>query len=321
MINAIELSPHAEGTAYAAVTGYKLNDFAPYIYRTRNHGQRWERIDKGLPAGAFVRVVREDPVVPGLLYAGTEKGLFISWNDGGEWQAADLNLPAVPITDLRVREDALAVATQGAPSGCWMTCSSCVRPPRRIAAAAVHVYTPPAHAMGRPSNSGGGIRGRKSLTGPADLLPPRGSALDEGTALSIEIRNADGTVIRRYSSEESDHDRCLLAGMDPRSPFTLEYPAREAGLQRWDWDLHADDLPCIDGHFALRGLWRPRRGTGHVHGTCAAGRRSPRPTSRCSRTRGSTRTALRSQSWVDMQTRIAAILGGRRRARCSPQRP
>jgi photosystem II stability/assembly factor-like uncharacterized protein len=86
MINAIELSPHAEGTAYAAVTGYKLNDFAPYIYRTRNHGKRWERIDKGLPAGAFVRVVREDPVVPGLLYAGTEKGLFISWNDGGEWQ-------------------------------------------------------------------------------------------------------------------------------------------------------------------------------------------------------------------------------------------
>jgi hypothetical protein len=88
MINAIELSPHAEGTAYVAVTGYKLNDFAPYIYRTRNHGGRWERIDEGLPAGAFVRVVREDPVVPGLLYAGTEKGLFVSWNDGADWQPA-----------------------------------------------------------------------------------------------------------------------------------------------------------------------------------------------------------------------------------------
>ncbi|MEM9759896.1 MAG: glycosyl hydrolase, partial [Pseudomonadota bacterium] len=113
MVNAIELSPHAEGTALVAMTGYKFADFAPYIYRTRDHGESWERIDTGLPADAFVRVVREDPVVPGLLYAGTEKGLFVSWNDGAEWQSLDLNLPTVPVTDLRVREDALAVATQG----------------------------------------------------------------------------------------------------------------------------------------------------------------------------------------------------------------
>ncbi|MEM6641321.1 MAG: glycosyl hydrolase, partial [Pseudomonadota bacterium] len=92
MINAIELSPHAEGTAYVAVTGYKLNDFKPYIYKTTNHGARWRRIDAGLPKRAFVRVVREDPVLRGLLYAGTEKGMFVSFDDGNNWQSLDLNL-------------------------------------------------------------------------------------------------------------------------------------------------------------------------------------------------------------------------------------
>ncbi|MGB5346774.1 MAG: hypothetical protein WBN23_11465, partial [Woeseia sp.] len=105
MVNAIDLSPHAEGTAYAALTGFKLNDFKPYIYKTTNHGRTWGRIDDGIPNTAFVRVVREDPIKKGLLYAGTEKGMFVSYNDGADWQPLDLNLPAVPITDLRARAD------------------------------------------------------------------------------------------------------------------------------------------------------------------------------------------------------------------------
>jgi hypothetical protein len=192
MINAIELSPHAEGTAYVAVTGYKLNDFAPYIYRTRNHGQRWERIDKGLPEGAFVRVVREDPVVPGLLYAGTEKGLFISWNDGGDWQSADLNLPAVPITDLRVRDDALAVATQG--RAFWVLDDLFVlrQAAEADAAAPVHVYTPPALPWDGH---------RTAAAAPRAKIPRRTCRSTttsrrtwRRTALSIEILDADGTV-------------------------------------------------------------------------------------------------------------------------------
>jgi photosystem II stability/assembly factor-like uncharacterized protein len=112
-INAIEISPHDPGTVYLAVQGFKLNDFSPYIYKTTDYGKSWKRIDKGLPMDTFVRVVREDPAQQGLLYAGTEAGMFVSYNDGGSWQSLDLNLPPVPITDLTIRQDNLVAATQG----------------------------------------------------------------------------------------------------------------------------------------------------------------------------------------------------------------
>ena len=118
MINAIELSPHADGTAYLAVAAYKLNDFSPYIYKTTDYGRRWKRIDEGLPQDTFVRVVREDPLRPGQLYAGTEAGMFVSFDDGDNWHSLELNLPPVPITDLSIRQDSLVAATQG--RGFWV---------------------------------------------------------------------------------------------------------------------------------------------------------------------------------------------------------
>ena len=95
------------------MTGYKLNDYSPYIYKTTNYGKRWTRIDKGLPEDAFVRVVREDTQQEGMLFAGTESGIFISFDDGKNWQKLSLNLPPVAITDLKVKGDDLVVATQG----------------------------------------------------------------------------------------------------------------------------------------------------------------------------------------------------------------
>ena len=256
MINAIELSPHAEGTAYVAIAGYKLNDFAPYIYRTRNHGKRWERIDKGLPVGAFLRVVREDPTVAGMLYAGTEKGLFVSYNDGENWQSADLNLPAVPITDLRVREDELAVATQG--RAFWVLDDLFVlrQAAQANAQAPLHVYTPNALAMGRPTAKSNNFEGKN----PSPHLPiyyRLAEDLPEDSALSIDVLDAQGNVLRHYSHAESDHDRCRIAGMDPRRPLTLEYPSTEAGLQRWEWDLRANNVRCVDGHTLFEGYDGP----------------------------------------------------------------
>ena len=117
-INAIEVSPHDAGTVYVAVTGYKLNDFRPYIFKGTDYGRSWERIDQDLPQDNFVRVVREDPAREGLLYAGTEGGVFVSFDGGGSWQSLDLNLPPVPITDLTIRQGDLVAATQG--RGFWV---------------------------------------------------------------------------------------------------------------------------------------------------------------------------------------------------------
>ncbi|MEE4278141.1 MAG: hypothetical protein V2I82_06715 [Halieaceae bacterium] len=307
MINAVELSPHADGTAYAAVTGYKLADFAPYIYRTRDHGENWERIDAGLPDGAFVRVVREDPTVPGLLYAGTEKGLFVSWNDGANWQSLDLNLPAVPITDLRVREDALAVATQG--RAFWVLDDLFVvrQAAQADAEAPLHVYTPPALPMGRPGGSAKDFEGAN----PASGLPIHyvlAEDLPEGEALSIDILDAEGAVLRHYSSEESAHDRCRIAGMDPRRPFTISYPATDAGLQSWHWDLHENDVHCVDGHTLFEGYDGPAVGPGdYTVRVTAAGASVSRPLRVLPDPRIDA-SAAQLQEWVDTQQNIAAVL-------------
>jgi photosystem II stability/assembly factor-like uncharacterized protein len=114
-INSIEASPHAAGTAYVAATMYKWDDFRPYLYKTSDYGKSWTKIITGIPDNAFTRVIREDPNRRGLLYAGTETGMYVSFNDGANWRPLQLNLPVVPITDLAVhkRDRDLVVATQG----------------------------------------------------------------------------------------------------------------------------------------------------------------------------------------------------------------
>ena len=113
MINSIEPSLFDEGTCYIAATRYKLGDFEPYLYKTSDFGKTWKRITNGIDKEHFTRVVREDPKRKGLLYAGTETGMYVSFNDGVNWQSFQLNLPIVPVTDLTIKEDNLIVATQG----------------------------------------------------------------------------------------------------------------------------------------------------------------------------------------------------------------
>lgn len=113
MINSIEPSSFEEGTCYVAGTRYKLGDFSPYLYKTTDYGKTWSKISNGIENEHFTRVLREDPKRKGLLYAGTETGMYMSFNDGGSWQKFQLNLPIVPITDLAVKDNNLVVATQG----------------------------------------------------------------------------------------------------------------------------------------------------------------------------------------------------------------
>ena len=113
MINSIEPSVYDAGTCYIAGTKYKTGDFAPYLYKTNDYGKTWKKITNGIPAEHFTRVLREDPVKKGLLYAGTETGIYISFDDGANWKSFQLNLPIVPITDLALKDNNLIVATQG----------------------------------------------------------------------------------------------------------------------------------------------------------------------------------------------------------------
>lgn len=113
MINSVEPSYFDEGTCYVAATRYKLGDFEPYLYKTTDYGKTWTRITNGINPEHFTRVVREDPKQKGLLYAGTETGMYISFDDGASWKPFQLNLPIVPVTDLVVRDNNLIVATQG----------------------------------------------------------------------------------------------------------------------------------------------------------------------------------------------------------------
>jgi len=114
-INSLEASPFDPATAYVAATMYKYDDYKPYLYKTSDYGKTWKKITNGIPDGAFTRVVREDPNKRGLLYAGTETGMYVSFDDGANWQSMQLNLPVVPITDLAIhkREKELVAATQG----------------------------------------------------------------------------------------------------------------------------------------------------------------------------------------------------------------
>lgn len=118
MINSIEPSAFDEGTCYVAGTKYKTGDFAPYLYKTTNYGKSWTKITNGINEEHFTRVIREDPKRKGLLYAGTETGMYISFNDGKDWNSFQLNLPIVPITDLTIKDSNLIVATQG--RSLWM---------------------------------------------------------------------------------------------------------------------------------------------------------------------------------------------------------
>jgi photosystem II stability/assembly factor-like uncharacterized protein len=113
MINSIEPSAFDEGACYVAGTRYKLGDFKPYLYKTADYGKTWKKITNGINSEHFTRVIREDPKRKGLLYAGTETGMYISFDNGANWNPFQLNLPIVPITDLAIKENNLIVATQG----------------------------------------------------------------------------------------------------------------------------------------------------------------------------------------------------------------
>jgi len=272
-INAIEISPHTPGTAYVALAAYKMNDFSPYIYKTENYGRSWTRLDGDLPKDTFVRVVREDPDRKGLLYAGTEAGMFVSFDDGKNWQSFAQNLPPVPITDLTLRQGSLVAATQG--RGFWLVDDLSVmhQVDADMAKSPLHVFTPRSASL----ESGGGGAGK--FEGPN---PKTGAAIsyylpeDSEERLTIDILNAAGDVIRTFHDGEGDFERCILGNEDPRIPISVSYPTKKAGLNTWHWDLRRTGMHCIpdirifagfDGARVIPGTYQARVNIGDVSQT------------------------------------------------------
>ncbi len=243
MINAIELSPHEPGTAWITIARYKLNDFEPHIYVTRDYGNRWQRIDADLPRDDFVRVVREDLEVPGVLYAGSEAGMYISFDEGKRWQRMRGNFPPVPVTDLALREDSLVAATQG--RGFWVLddLAAIRQLDGGFADQPLHVLSPGTARLGRPTGRAGQFEGANP---PAGVVFNYWLGSETELPLIIEIKDADGELVRRYASEKSDFDHCVENNEDLVRPLKLSFPTTQPGMNRWEWDLRGLPLHCID---------------------------------------------------------------------------
>jgi photosystem II stability/assembly factor-like uncharacterized protein len=247
----IEPSPHRPGTAYAAIYRYLLGDFAPYIYRTDDFGQTWSRLtdgSNGIAKDEPTRVVREDPDRAGLLYAGTEFGMYVSFDNGGRWQSFQMNLPVTPITDIKVAHKDLVVATQGRSFWILDNLTPIHQANDKLTSSAATLFSPreAIRTSGR-----GGFGGGRGAAGPQYLLP--GAAIDyylpgaPSGEIKLEVLDGAGNVVRTFTS--------AAPAAEERAPAAdTEAPAEEgeggfrmrggptrldktAGTHRFIWDL------------------------------------------------------------------------------------
>ncbi|MGQ0701823.1 MAG: WD40/YVTN/BNR-like repeat-containing protein, partial [Gemmatimonadales bacterium] len=210
-ISIVEASPHGRGTAYLAGNRYQLNDYVPYLYRTTDYGRTWTRITSGIAASEFARVIREDPVRAGLLYAGTERGVWVSFDNGANWQRLQRNLPPVPVHDLAVKEGDLVAATHGRSFWVLDDLSVLRQHAADLAQKDVHLFKPrDAYrvTMGGGFGGGGGFGSGPQAQQPT--LPPLtgwdGAVIhywvkQNAQRVTLEFLDAKGQVIRRFTSE------------------------------------------------------------------------------------------------------------------------
>jgi photosystem II stability/assembly factor-like uncharacterized protein len=244
-INAIDASPHEKGTAWIAATMYKSEDFRPYIYKTTDYGKTWTKLVNGIPDTAFTRVVREDKKRPGLLYAGTETGLYVSFDGGGRWQAFQRNLPVVSITDLAVKDDDLVVATQGRAFWILDDLSPLQKWSDAVSNEPVRLFPPRAAVRVQVQSVPADEEEEVVLRGLGRNLP-NGVLINywlkekpkEKEKLTIEIL-AEGKVLRSFSNEKKEKEGDLkkqaeLAEEEKERDKPLE---PKAGLNRFLWDM------------------------------------------------------------------------------------
>jgi photosystem II stability/assembly factor-like uncharacterized protein len=245
-VSMIEPSPHNADVAYLAIDRHKLDDIKPHAWKTADRGKTWSAITTGLPDGAVVHAVREDPARSGLLYAGTERGVFVSFDDGAHWQSLQLNLPASPVHDLVVKGDDLVVATHG--RSFWILDD--LTPLRQIDSATgkqdVVLFKPQtALRLGYPDE----VNTRR----PVGTNPPAGALIDyllktePKGEITIDIVDAQGKLMRHMSSTQTTKENQPPEWPDQIVPND-KIPAG-AGMNRLVWDLRMADPEQIPGAF------------------------------------------------------------------------
>ncbi|MDX1955184.1 MAG: hypothetical protein SFU20_06585 [Chitinophagaceae bacterium] len=266
LVNAIELSAFDKATAYIATTRYKFNDKTPGLYKTTNYGKTWTRIDNGIPTGAFTRVLREDPVRKDLLYAGTETGVYISWNGGKDWSPFQLNLPITPVHDLMIKEGNLIAATGG--RAIWILDDLSLIRQYSKADTALHLYQPVNTMLltgySDLDESDEAFTGTSTSRG---INPATGITLyyqlpelKPTDNITLQIFNEKNQLVRVISSVADSTYRRYDGGPEP-SPVL---PAKK-GLNRFVWNLRHATLPGVPdvyiessyaGHKAIPGTYR-----------------------------------------------------------------
>jgi photosystem II stability/assembly factor-like uncharacterized protein len=247
-VDLIEASPHAAGAAYAAVDRHLQDDVHPYIYRTDDFGKSWTSITKGIPDTAYVHAVREDPERKGLLFAGTEQGVYVSFDDGADWQSFQLNLPRAPVYDLIVKGDDLVVATHG--RAFWILDN--ITPLRHIDAQtsseeACLLPSAVAYRLQAGGRAEGGGTEAGAVTG---ANPPNGAIIDyylkaaPANPISLTILDSAGRTVRKFRSVAGTPAQ-PASGKEMRSG-TPAIPAAP-GLNRFVWDLRLDPPTGVPG--------------------------------------------------------------------------
>jgi photosystem II stability/assembly factor-like uncharacterized protein len=246
-ITHIEASHFDAGSAYAAVDRHRLDDLHAYLYRTRDFGKSWQSIAAGIPEGFFLNCIREDPRQKGLLYACTEKGVFVSFDDGDHWQPLQLNLPTTSVRDLVIHEDDLVIATHGRAFWVLDDMTPLRQLATRVADSAAFLFQPATAYRVRPgSDQGSPVPADEPLFD----NPPDGAILDyylkenASAAIQLEIFDASGSLVRRFASDDA---------LQKTKPEEVEFPMQwvhdpaplptTLGMHRFIWDLHYD-LPA-----------------------------------------------------------------------------
>jgi photosystem II stability/assembly factor-like uncharacterized protein len=256
MMSIIEASPHEAGTAYLAANRYKLDDFRPYIFKTTDFGNSWKKIIKGIPEIEFTHAVREDPNKKGLLYAGTERGIYVSFDGGEQWQPLQINLPVVPIHDIAVqaRENDLVVATHGRSFWILDDLTPLYQMNGEVATSDVHLFKPhDTYRMDGFSFDRPGLALGKN--------PPNGAVIyyylknkpKEKDTLKLEFLDEKGTLIKSFTHREEKK-----GGDDSPSSSQDEGPnvPADSGMNRFVWDMRYPDATALPGLILWGGTTR-----------------------------------------------------------------